>query len=248
MLRRPAGTQSLSSKLTKLLKLLAVQRYAWAALRHRVAATTEHLEVIRFCAPATVVDVGANKGQFSIATRGLLPNARIEAFEPLPGAAERFEAVFSGDPFTRLHRVAVGSADERRPFHVADREDSSSLLKVGQGQRQAYGIGAAREIEVQVKPLDCVLDTSALPRPTLLKIDVQGAEMDVLRGIDGLGMFDFIYAELSFVELYEGQSLFGDVVAYLDQRGFTVRGIYNQSVTRAYGPTQVDCLFAKRGG
>lgn len=237
----------MSAKPAKLLKLLCNRRYAWTMVRHRVAATTEHLEAIRFCAPAALVDVGANKGQFSIATRGLFPNARIEAFEPLPSAARKFEAVFDGDPLVRLHRIAVGAVAGRRTFHVADREDSSSLLKIGEGQSRAYGVAACREIEVEVRPLGRVVEVSALPAPALLKIDVQGAEMDVLHGIADLDRFDFIYAELSFVELYERQSLFEDVVAYLNQRGFAVRGIFNQSVTRAYGPTQVDCLFAKRG-
>lgn len=237
----------MSGKPAKLLKLLCNRRFAWSLVRHGVAATTEHLEAIRFCAPASIVDVGANKGQFSIAARGLFPNARIEAFEPLPSAAERFEAVFDGDPLVRLHRFAIGAVAGRRTLHVANREDSSSLLKIGEGQRRAYGIAASQEIEVEVKPLGLVVEASALPAPALLKIDVQGAEMDVLRGITDLDRFDFIYAELSFVELYERQSLFEDVVAYLDQRGFAVRGIFNQSVTRAYGPTQVDCLFAKRG-
>lgn len=236
----------MSAKPAKLLKLLCNRRYAWTMLRHRVAATTEHLEAIRFCTPAAVVDVGANKGQFSVAVRGLFPRARIEAFEPLPSAAERFQAVFDGDPLVRLHRFALGAVAGRGAFHVARREDSSSLLKIGEGQHRAYGIAASRQIEVEVKPLDLVVEASALPAPTLLKIDVQGAEMDVLRGIADLGRFDFIYAELSFVELYEDQSLFEDVVAYLNKRGFAVRGIFNQSVTRAYGPTQVDCLFAKR--
>lgn len=232
-------------KSAKLGRLLGHNRFARTLLRHRVAATTEHLDAIRFCAPATLIDIGANKGQFATAVRGLFPNARIHAFEPFPDAADRFEAVFAGDRKARLHRVAIGDRTETRSFYVADREDSSSLLKPGSGQREAYGVGISKQIEVEVKPLGDAVDFEGLARPILLKIDVQGTELDVLKGIAALEAVDAIYVELSFVELYEGQALFEDVRAYLTARGFALRGVFNQSFTRAFGPTQADCLFVR---
>jgi hypothetical protein len=100
-------------------------------------------------------------------------------------------------------------------------------------------------IEVQVRPLEKVIDLEGLPHPVMLKIDVQGAELDVLRGISGFDYVDFIYVELSFVELYDGQALFEDVRSYLVERGFKLRGVFNQVYTEQYGPTQADCLFAR---
>lgn len=236
---------SLAKKAIKAAQLLRRPQFASTAIRHRVAATIEHLDAVAFCAPATLIDVGANKGQFSTAVRGLFPNAAIEAFEPLPDAAARFEAVFRTDRHTRLHRVALGEHAQTRRFYVADRADSSSLLKPGNGQREAYGVELAREIEVQVERLDAAIDLAALARPILLKIDVQGAELEVLKGIAELGAIDFIYVELSFVELYEKQALFEDVRAHLAERDFVLRGVFNQSSTAAFGPTQADCLFVR---
>ena len=236
---------SLAEKGLKVARLLRRPHFARAALRHRVAARTEHVEAIRFCRPATLIDIGANKGQFSTAVRGLFPKAKIHAFEPLPSAADTFARVFRGDSRAHLHRVAVGEREERRHFYVADRDDSSSLLKPGEGQRAAYDVGLAREIEVEVKPLDALLDLGRLVAPVMIKIDVQGAELEVLKGIGGLDWADFIYVELSFVELYEGQPLFEEVRAHLAERGFRLAGVFNQSITAAFGPTQADFLFRR---
>lgn len=237
----------LHEKALKFSKLLRRRKFFGTLLRHRVSAAVEHLDAIRFCSPATLIDVGANKGQFAMAVRGLFPNAVIYAFEPLPKPASRFEKVFGSDPITHLHRIAIGGAKDNRTFYVTDREDSSSLLKPGNGQLEAFGISAKEEIEVVVKPLDSVIRLESVPRPILLKIDVQGSELDVLKGIAVLEAVDFIYVELSFVELYEGQALFEDAHAYMTARGFTLRGMFNQAYTEAFGPTQADCLFVRKG-
>lgn len=236
---------AIAAKLLKLAKLMKRWFYASTALKHRVAAAVEHLEAISFCTPATIIDVGANKGQFSVAVRGLRPSAVIHAFEPLPKAADHFASVFNRDRLVHLHRFAIGADSSISTFFVADREDSSSLLKPGSGQKEAYGVGAREQIKVEVRPLGSVIDLAVLASPVLLKIDVQGTELDVLRGIESLDPFDFIYVELSFVVLYDGQCLFDEVRAYLAGRGFSLRGVFNQSVTPAFGPTQADCLFVR---
>lgn len=230
----------------KALRLLASPQFAGPALRHRVAAAIEHLDAIRHTAAATLIDIGANKGQFSLAFRALRPDAGIVAFEPLPDAADRFEQVFGKDGRVRLHRIAIADDDKEAEFHVTDRRDSSSLLKPGSGQSEAFGVSHQETIRVPVRRLGAVLDLADLPHPILVKIDVQGAELAVLKGCERLEEVDFIYVELSFVELYEGQPLFGEVVDYLGQRGFELAGIFNQAMTERFGPTQADFLFKRQ--
>lgn len=211
----------------------------------RVAAATEHLSAIQFCEPNTLLDAGANKGQFSLAFRALRPDAHIVAFEPLPEAADIFDRMFSRDQLTQLQRVALGGTEGLAKFHIADRADSSSLLKPGEGQERAFGVRSARTVQAPVKRLDACVDFAALPHPIFLKVDVQGGELGVFEGCDQLSAVDFIYVELSFVELYIGQPLFEDVTAYLSGRGFKTIGVFNQVVTDEFGPTQVDVLFQR---
>lgn len=235
-------------QVAKALQLLRRSRFASAMLRHRIGATTEHFDAIRLCKAATLLDIGANKGQFSLAYREFFPEGRIVAFEPFPESAGKFRALFAGDARAELHQTALADAEGESSFHVTTRKDSSSLLEPGTAQEAAYGVRNKATITVQVKRLDQIVDMGALARPVLLKIDVQGAELKVLDGCADLGEADFLYIELSFVELYKGQPLFDEVESYLRRRGFAPVGFFNQSVTEQFGPTQVDVLFARQAG
>lgn len=238
----------MSSRLRKVRKgmnLLGHPHLVRMVLSHRVAAAAEHFSAIQFCAPNTLLDAGANKGQFSLAFRALRPGAHIIAFEPLPEAADTFEQVLPLDSRTHLRRVALSNSEGSATFYVADRTDSSSLLRPGTGQERAFGVRGETTIEVPVRRLDACIDFAVLPRPILLKVDVQGGELGVFQGCDSLGDVDYIYVELSFAELYEGQPLFQEVTDYLKGRGFTITGIFNQVTTAEFGPTQVDVLFKR---
>ncbi len=232
-------------KVRKGLTLLGYPRLVRPLLSQRVAAATEHLHAIRICAANTLLDAGANKGQFSLAFRALRPAAQIIAFEPLPEAADVYEQVLPPDGHTCLQRVALASNEGSAQFFVADRPDSSSLLRPGMGQERAFGVRGATTIKVPIRRLDTCVNFRSLGHPILLKVDVQGGELGVFQGCDPLGDLDFIYVELSFAELYEGQPLFQDVTDYLKSRGFTIAGIFNQVTTGEFGPTQVDALFKR---
>lgn len=224
----------------------AIQRPAWRfSLRHGVAPASEHLEVIRMARPATLIDIGANKGQFSIAVRGLFPNARIIAFEPLKTQADIFERLFRSDPGVELQAYAIAEAAGTATFHIADRPDSSSLFGINKAQSDAFGVREASSITVELRRLDQCVDLASLPKPILMKIDVQGAELRVLKGLNDFSLIDFLYVELSFVELYDGQPLASEVIEYARTKGLVLRGIYNQVSTDTFGPTQADFLFSQ---
>ncbi|MBB3034347.1 FkbM family methyltransferase [Alteriqipengyuania lutimaris] len=234
----------------KLLKAGAsLPRRMWRrSLRYGVAPAIEHLRAIEIARPASLIDIGANKGQFSAAVRGLFPEARIIAFEPLESEAKLYRQVFRGERDVTLHPVAIAEEAGTSTFHVADRADSSSLLKIEQAQTDAFGVRESSEITVQLKRLDECIDLGQLPRPILVKIDVQGAEGSVLRGIDDFSVIDFVYVELSFVTLYEQQPLASEIIELLRSKGLELQGVFNQVTTDRFGPTQADFLFGHVAG
>jgi FkbM family methyltransferase len=215
-------------------------------LRYGVGASVEHYAALGARAFRTIVDVGANRGQFALFARHAFPEARILSFEPLSSPRAVFVKLFCDDRLVTLYPFALGSRSARTTIHIAADDDSSSLLPVGQEQMNAFGTRVVGTENVQVARLDQLLASAPLAAPALLKIDTQGYELQVLEGCgDLLCRFDAIYAELSYVELYRGQALAGEVMAFTQGRGFRTVGAFNQASDAGGRPLQADFLFAK---
>ena len=111
------------------------------------------------------------------------------------------------DGRVEVHVQAIGAEPAILSFHVSGHDDSSSLLPIERQADEFPGTQATTSREVPVGTLVEHL-TADIARPALLKIDVQGYELEVLRGADdGLDRIDEILCECSFVELYSGQAL-----------------------------------------
>ncbi len=236
------------NQLRKLAKVLANSGYRASLRRAGVAAATEHEPLLKTLSFATVVDIGANRGQFSLVARRCFPEARIIAFEPLAGAAERFRTALHNDPLVTLHQVAIGPNEGAATMHVAADDDSSSLLPISDLQQSLFA--GTREVAteaIQVESLACRIKADDLKGPALLKIDVQGYELPVLKGCGALlSQFANVYVECSFVELYMGQALAADVIDYLYAHGFDMHGVYNVYYDSQGRAVQADMLFAAR--
>jgi FkbM family methyltransferase len=230
-------------KAGKFLRLLRTPIYR-RGLGAGVAAAIEHEGALRRLCVACVVDVGANVGQFSLLVRRLYPSARIHAFEPLH-AADTFARLFGGDPLCELHRCAAGEQRGEAEIHISAKADSSSMLPISQLQQAIFpGTGEQGVQTIEVVRIDDVLDPRSLPSPILVKLDVQGFELAALAGMPKLlAAATYVYVEVSFMELYEGQALAPEVVAWLAQRSFRLAGIYNLSTASDGTSVQADMLF-----
>ncbi|NOY71248.1 MAG: FkbM family methyltransferase [Gammaproteobacteria bacterium] len=216
-----------------------------AFLRHNVAAGVEHRVVLAPLNCRHVVDVGANRGQFALIVRKCFPEAMIDSFEPLKEPADRFQALFDNDQFTQLHRLAIGLNEGEAEIHVSSRDDSSSLLPITDTQSMLFPGTAEHETRmIQVAPLKNIIPEQDVQEPALLKIDVQGFELEVLRGCEELlEQFQYIYVECSFVELYAGQAFADEVIAFLRERNFILEGVYNPCYDKNGRAVQADFFF-----
>jgi FkbM family methyltransferase len=172
---------------------------------------------------ATVVDVGANAGQFSRACLGIWPDAHVIAFEPLPDVAGRVEVTVGRVGRVDVHACAVGASDGTTAFFPYENSLSSSALSVADGAKDEPWARPLAPITVPLRRLDTVLAGSTLARPALLKIDVQGFELDVLRGAEAtLGQVDAVLVEVAFDPLYAGQPPYPAVDDALGRLGWAL--------------------------
>ena len=217
------------------------------AMSHGAVAGVEHLPVFGRIACQTVIDIGANRGQFALVARHCFPDASVISFEPLPGPARVFRAVFGEDSGVVLHEAAIGPQSENRTINVSAHDDSSSLLPISQLQSEIFpGTESAGTLTVRTAPLGSFVSEDDIRTPAMLKLDVQGFELEALRGCESLlPLFDWVYCECSFVELYEGQALAGEVIDWLALRGYMNAGVFNPTLDRSGRTIQADFLFRR---
>jgi FkbM family methyltransferase len=237
----------MSGKLEKLFRILCDSRLA-RGLPYGIAAAIESQAILPRIPLAFIADVGANKGQFSLVARALYPNAHIHAFEPLPQAADRFQSLFRKDSQVTLHQTALGEQAGQFDFHVSAKPDSSSLLPITQRQLDfAPNTTTVTTITVPVIRLDHQLDPRKIQGPALLKLDVQGAELSVLKGADGcVNLFDYILCEVSFERLYQDQPLAHEIVDFLRLKNFVLQSVGYVWKDRQGTPIQADFLFISK--
>lgn len=235
-------------RVRKLISIMRVKPYRVALMRHGVAATVDHEDALREFNFRTVVDVGANRGQFTLFALHAFPAARLISFEPLAAPAARFRRLFADEGRVTLHHVALAPESGQTLMHVSGHDDSSSLLPISATQERLFrGTGEVGTEEVRTGPLHEFLAGDAIIEPALLKLDVQGYELEALRACgELLNSFTYVCAEGSYVELYQGQVLAVELIGWLQDRGFDMVRRYNDATDENGQTIQVDMLFRRR--
>lgn len=210
--------------------------------------TLEHIPALSGLNPVTVVDIGANRGQFSLLCRQLFPDAMIYGFEPLAGPAGVVQSLLGRDKNFKLFVSAIDETSGTATMNVSRSDDSSSLLPITEQQTEAFpGTEKVDTQQVKVGVLGGYLKASDIISPALLKIDVQGYELNVLKGCgDLLRQFDHCYVECSYRELYQGQALAAEIIEFMKVSGFDIVGNFNTHMGKDETPIQCDILFQRQ--
>jgi FkbM family methyltransferase len=195
----------------------------------------------------TVLDIGANAGQFGCELRALGYGGRIVSFEPLTEAFKRLQEVTRRDKGWRVLNIALGDAAGEQKIHLASNSESSSLLEMMPLHLDAapYSRYTGQET-VHVETLDAMFDElCGDARNIYMKIDTQGYEAQVLRGAArSLARIDTIQIEMSLAPLYVGQALFEELYANLTGSGYVLVGAENNFGDARTGHLlQIDGIF-----
>lgn len=174
----------------------------------------------------TVFDIGANNGEFSQEVFAHIPDARVYAFEPLADCFETLTKRFEGKKNFHAYRVALSDAPGESTIHRSSFHPSSSMRTMAALHKTLYPKTAGEtEEKVTLARLDDSAKEIHIEGNLMIKIDVQGFEDKVIAGgTETFKRATVVLIETSFVELYEGQPLFGDIHGQLRALGFSYRG------------------------
>ncbi len=176
---------------------------------------------------AVIVDVGANTGQSAALFSRLFPRATILAIEPFDASYNAIRA--RGLQRVRPHLAAVGARNGSAVLHVNSQSATNSLLPANsEGQRLFPGqIEQVSTVKVEMVTLDSFATREGIDRIDLLKIDVQGTELEVLRGSESvLPRVHVVQIECNFIALYENSAVFSEVDVALRRAGFEFFNFY----------------------
>lgn len=211
----------------------------------------DSLELLELAKPLgikTVYDIGANVGTWTLLCKSVIPEASVEAFEPLPKHLGIFKESLKGISGVTLHAIALGPQNTTADLHVTNMSDSTSMLPISDINREQFGLEETESVPTRVRRLDDYRQENNLHAPDLLKLDVQGYELEVLKGAEKcLHSAKAVITEVSFVRYYENQCLFQDLVSHLAQFDFSVAAF---AVCTPVGSivNVTDVLFLKRAG
>ena len=179
-----------------------------------------------------IFDVGANKGQTARRYRSKFPTAEIYCFEPFPASIAELKKQFSNDQ--RIHIVPKAVAQEKSvsTFYVNEFDATNSLLPRPTSDRRYYPrcAGPKGTIEVEVIDLDEFLRVSHISMIDILKLDIQGGELNALHGAESLlraESISLIFTEMMFIPHYEGAPLFHEIWSFLSKFGYSLFNIYD---------------------
>lgn len=212
----------------------AIRTVAWPReiryLTKGLAATLEHRDILRRIPTVkSVVDIGANRGQFVLEALKWHPSSQIVALEPLSSERKVLSDVASRNKNVAVLPYAAGSVDDSIWMNVTAARDSSSLLRPSTMQVSIFPDSHATHVEkAEVRQLDGIPELAELQPPILCKVDVQGYELEVIRGGHNLlARTGYLIIELSNAALYTGQPNSAEVIKELSTLGFVLYDIYN---------------------
>ena len=197
--------------------------------------------------PVTLVDIGANRGDFAATIEAHCGIRRALLVEPQPARCEELRGRFPTPAF-HVRNCALLDREGAAGLDVLGADRCSSLLPV-KAEMGFAGRGidtTVRErIQVPVATLDALLSEPGWEMPIdVLKIDTQGTELQVLQGgRASLARVRLLWIEVSFRSLYEGSALFPEIHEFLGRAHFKLYSLHEVFRGEDQELLQADALF-----
>ncbi|HMS65640.1 MAG TPA: FkbM family methyltransferase [Ignavibacteria bacterium] len=193
-----------------------------------------------------ILDVGAHSAEWARTAKEFFPGSTIYLIEPLEEMEINLKEFCNEYPPSKYFLNGAGAAEgilylttEKELAGANFLQDENTYLKSSKVQR-----------EVKIITINSLIEKKEIEIPELVKLDVQGFELEVLKGSEILfGKTEVFILEVSFFEFIKGTPLFSEVVKFMAERGYEVYdfpGFLRRPFDNALG--QIDITFVKKEG
>lgn len=220
--------------LKKLIKsILRTQRLVLYKEPYLPVGTDLRVDIGRFLGtdPAIIFDVGANIGQTTKFFLERFENSEYFIFEPIHSTFNALTSNFKNAPNLHFYNYALGAKNEEKTIYLKDDPLTNSLLNTP--------IAGSPSQNVEVKTVDGFLENNSLKNIDLLKIDVEGYEMEVLKGaVSALkaNKIKLVLLENNFEKTKSTtQTSFNEALSFMRENSFELIGIYDQTIRYVNG-------------
>lgn len=215
---------------------------------------THLVDLVRRHAVDVAIDVGANEGQWASTLRAAGFTGPLFSFEPASGPFAVLSRAAEGDPDWSVERIALGRRDGVLRLRQTRHSVFTSALKLSPYARSLFrdGVAVVGEEEVPLRRLDGVIPRLPGYRPSwrlLVKIDVQGLDLEVFEGARGvLEQIQLLQAECSARPLYDGAPDWLEALAAYRRAGYVPAGFFPVVRTEPYATwCEFDCVLSRHG-
>lgn len=208
-----------------------------------VQAINKYFKATRLC------DIGAHKGHWSFVMHRLNPDLKsVVMFEPQAKLIDNLQNRELTGVEKKIYQCALGEMESQ--LTLKGGTASASLYETANNQHHYFPGSTNQESElVEVKVLDDVYKANGLAYPDLIKMDVQGYELNVLRGAQNvLANARYLVIELSLREFYRGQPPLWELWRFLDEEQYVMvdHGYELRSPTSPFELLQFDAIFMNK--
>ena len=194
-----------------------------------------------------ILDVGAHVGDTTELYRKYFSGSKIFCIEPYSESCDYLKRRFINDSNINVVETALGIKDETKPLYVSNFSNLNSLQRPNE---RAWGFADKKSIDVETTTLDQFCHKNDIEHIDILKLDVQGSELDVLMGsktLLGKGNISILYVEWQVVPLYENHHKYYKIAEFLSGFEYEFFNLYNINESRSGQIRWADAIYTSKG-